>query len=308
MATAQLYLGNIPIGGDVDASDLAALQGEIDANTAGLSDLTTTVIPDIEQDIVDLVAEDATQQGQIDALDEKVMILSNATVAAKFRLLATPDSPSNGDLYMNDVNDFANVNKMQFADIDAQGNRFLWTDVESGMVIQVGSAAGKGMFTIDGDPRIESGYMEVDVIPTVATDGHAEDEHVGISIGSAVDTDSLMTYIANNAGDIANLDAEVQGIEVRVTAVETEAAAALPKGTSTYTDAQDIQDAVEQNAADISSLATGGNPAVDSLENEAVRNTNMMAPGASDVGVMEIEVVTAMPAYPKDTTLYVVKA
>jgi hypothetical protein len=153
-----------------------------------------------------------------------------------------------------------------------------------------------------------AGYLEVDVVATVGMDGHSEGELVGVSIGSAVDTDSLMTYIANNAQDIADLDTEVKGIETRVTAVEAEAAAALPKGTSTYTDAQDIQDAVEKNASDITALSTGGNPTVDELEREAVRNTNMMSAGASDVGVMEIEVVTSMPAYPKDTTLYVVKA
>lgn len=306
MATAKLYLGNIPIGGDVEAADLAALQAEVDVNTGAIDDLNTTVIPGIEQDLIDQNAVDVSQQGQIDALDEKVTILSNATVAAKYRLTNTP-GPSNGEMYVNEY-DFSLVNKIQFADIDAAGNRYLWNDVESDMIIQIGSSAGKGMFVIDGDPRVEAGYLEVDVIPSVGGDGHADGELVGVTVGSAVDTDSLMTYIGNNAADIATLDAEVTVIETRVTAVEGVASEALPKGTSTYTDAQSIQDAVEQNAADISSLATGGNPAVDSLEAEAVRNTNRMSDPDGDVGVQEIEVVTSIPAYPKDTTLYVVKA
>ncbi len=305
MATAKLYLGNIPIGGDIESAEFDDLKLEVEANRDAIKEINDVDLPGLASDINDVAHDLNTLEGVVDGHTTALEILANASVTGKYELTDTTP-PTTGQMFIDDLDDFANATTVHAANIDKVGSQFTWTDLKVGDIIQVGSQKGKGMFQIT-NIQLEPLYADFSVDVLVSSTGHTVGEPVGVTVGSPVDTDTLMQYIINNATDIQTNVGAIDNLTLDVEANTNAIGDKLDAGSATL-DGGELQALAEKNADDIKDLSTGGNPAVDALEAEAVRNTNRMSDPTGDVGVLEIEVVTAMPPYPKDTTLYVVKA
>lgn len=306
MATAKLYLGNIPVGGEVDADDISALQTQVDDNTITVTGLVTSTIPEIEANIDRLDDKDIELAAEIRANEERIAAVANASVIAKFTLSETTP-PSLGKAYIEGVTDWLDAEWVLLAKTDAttpNAQVYTYDSILVGDIIQIGSPAGKGVFVINSIDNSDPVYCAFGVDTMSSSSGHSAGDMLGVTIGSQFDELEIKTLIGNNAANIAIIEGDIQILDDHINDID---AAYFEKGTSTYADAKEIQDAVEANQLALEELAGLEQGAIDKLEIEVVRNANMMAPGASAAGVQEIEVTTSMPAYPKETTLYIVR-
>jgi hypothetical protein len=306
MATAKLYLGNIPVGGDVDADDLASLQTQVDDNTTAVTGLVTSTIPGLEAEIDRLDDKDIELAAEIRANEERIAAVANATVIGQF-VLSETNPPSLGKAYVEGFTDWTDATWVMLAKTDASApnaQSFSYDSVVVGDVIQIGSPSGKGVFIITSIDNSDPVYCAFGVDAMSSSSGHNAGEMLGVTIGSQFDEQEIKILIGNNAASIAVVEGDIQILEGRIDDID---ANYFEKGTSTYADAKEIQDAVEANQLALEELAGLEQGAIDQLETEVVRNANMMAPGATAAGVQEIEVTTSMPAYPKETTLYIVR-
>lgn len=327
----KLYFGDQAVGGDVEQADLDALQDQITDNADAIAEITGTDIPDLQQQIDDnkqgiqdnadaIVLNTGAIEGNTNAID----ILTNASVVGIWNL-ASGASAGTGEIAL-DNNDWELATKLTISSTDSTGTNFTFAQVAVKDVVQLGMDSGKGIFEIDAVNA--PGDYDVHVLAATAT--HDAGAPVKVSFSSEYDESAMLALIAGNASDIADLDARITINENHIADAEADIVdlksdvsdnAALisqiqgdldekfDKGTGTleYLDAVTMGEAVKKNAADILNLSTGGNPAVDALEVEAVRNKNLEGQAAGSVaGVMHIEVVTALPGSPDANTLYVV--
>ena len=327
----KLYFGDQAVGGDVEQSDLDALQAQIDTNADAITEVTDTDIPDLQQQIDDnkqgvqdnadaIVLNTGAIEGNSNAID----ILTNASVVGIWNL-SSGASAGTGEIAL-DNNDWELATKLNISSTDSMGVTFTFAQVAVKDVVQLGMDSGKGIFEIDAVNA--PGDYDVHVLAATAT--HDAGAPVKVAFSSEYDESAMLALIAGNATDISDLDARITINESHIGDAEADIVdlqsdvsdnAALisqiqgdlddkfDKGTGTleYLDAVAMGDAVKKNATDILSLSTGGNPAVDELEVEAVRNANLKGQSSGAVaGVMHIEVVTALPSSPDANTLYVV--
>ena len=345
---AKLYLGNVQIGGDVGTDDLDALDQKITDNKDAIDEIKGTDLPAIEQDVQNLTGRVTVNESEIEALHEEIQIISNTTVAGAYNISAGP-TPSNGDMvFTPDAADWTATTNLKLAKIDAVGNTFTFQAFAVGDVIQAGSTAGRGLFEITNINDTSGTYGDFDVNTLSGSSGHVVGERVSMTVGSKYDEATILALIADNTAaigtesgridaleprmdqaesDISDLETELQRVE-GITSDNDSAIADLssdlagkfdkgvPTGPMNYGTAVDMdkaivdnEAAIAKNAADILNLSTGGNPAVDELNIEAVRNANLKGetdPAAKD-GVMNIEVTTNYNALTADPyTLYVV--
>lgn len=309
MANAQLYLGDVLIGGEVSADQLADLQLEVDANTADIKDLKDTEIPRIDGEISGIKSDLTQLEGQVEGNTEAISILANATVTAKFSLIDSA-GPGNTEAYVDGGLDWTGATFVELAKIDLVGSTFGYGDVNNGDIIQMGSSNGKGMFEVTGIDLSDPLYARFDVTALVWSDSHKAGETVGVTIGSPMDEDALKALIANNAQSISTNEADIRQLESDVADAQATADDAFPQGGTmrSYNSAYELEEAVLDNESAIASLSAGGDPDTDMLKAEAVLNANMKGanPGDPKDGVATIEVVSALPGITVPTTLYVV--
>ena len=322
----KLYFGDKAVGGDVEQADLDALQAQIDSNLDAITEINDTDIPDLQQQITDnksdiqdnadaIILNTGAIEGNTNAID----ILTNASVVGIWNL-ASGATAGTGEIAL-DNNDWEIATKLNISSTDATGLSFTFAQVAVKDVVQLGMDSGKGIFEIDA----VNGPGDYDVHVLAATATHDAGAPVKVAFSSEYDEAAMLALIAGNASDISDLDARITINENHITDLETDVGALqgevgdnasdisdlqsgkLDKGAASYNDAKDIEDAILKNTQDISDLATGGNPVVDELLIEAVRNKNLEGASLGDKeGVMSIEVVTALPASPDANTLYVV--
>ena len=322
----KLYFGDQAVGGDVEQADLDALQAQIDSNLDAITEINDTDIPDLQQQINDnktdiqdnadaIILNTGAIEGNTNAID----ILTNASVVGIWNL-ASGATAGTGEIAL-DNNDWELASKLNISSTDATGLSFTFAQVAVKDVVQLGMDSGKGIFEIDA----VNGPGDYDVHVLAATATHDAGAPVKVAFSSEYDEGAMLALIAGNASDISDLDARITINENHITDLETDVGALqgevgdnasdisdlqsgkLDKGAASYNDAKDIEDAILKNTQDISDLATGGNPVVDELLIEAVRNKNLEGANLGDKeGVMSIEVVTALPASPDANTLYVV--
>ena len=327
----KLYFGDQAVGGDVEQADLDALQAQIDGNADAITEITDTDIPDLQQQIDDnkqgiqdnadaIVLNTGAIEGNTNAID----ILTNASVVGIWTL-ASGATAGTGEIAL-DNNDWELATKLTISSTDSTGMNFTFAQVAVKDVVQLGMDSGKGIFEIDA----VNGPGDYDVHVLAATATHDAGAPVKVAFSSEYDESAMLALIAGNASDISDLDARVTINESHISVNEGDIAdlksdvsdnAALiaqiqgdlgdkfdkGSGTLEYLDAVAMGAAVKKNADDILNLSTGGNPAVDALEVEAVRNKNLEGQASGAVaGVMHIEVVTALPGSPDANTLYVV--
>lgn len=322
----KLYFGDQAVGGDVEQADLDALQAQIDSNLDAITEINDTDIPDLQQQIDDnkqgiqdnadaIILNTGAIEGNTNAID----ILTNASVVGIWNL-ASGATAGTGEIAL-DNNDWEIATKLNISSTDATGLSFTFAQVAVKDVVQLGMDSGKGIFEIDA----VNGPGDYDVHVLAATATHDAGAPVKVAFSSEYDEGAMLALIAGNASDISDLDARITINENHISDLETDVgtlqgevgdnasdisdlqSGKLDKGASSYNDAKDIEDAILKNTQDISDLATGGNPVVDELLIEAVRNKNLEGASLGDKeGVMSIEVVTALPSSPDANTLYVV--
>jgi hypothetical protein len=309
MANAQLYLGDVLIGGEVSAQELSDLKDEVDLNTADIKELNDTTIPAINQDIADLNSDLNTIQGQVDGNSNAIDILANATVTAKFKL--TTSSPVGvTEAWVEGGGDWTGASLVQLAKSDLAGSVFSYAEVNIGDILQIGSNNGKGLFEVTGIDNANAGYAEFTVTALVTSSGHSDGETVGVTIGSPYDEQEMKLLIAQNGAAISANESDIRQLETDVSNAQATADAAFPQGGTmrTYNSAYALEEAVLDNESAIASLTSGGDPDTDMLKAEAVLNANMKGanPGDPKAGVATIEVVNSLPGITVPTTLYVV--
>ena len=322
----KLYFGDQAVGGDVEQADLDALQAQIDSNLDAITEINDTDIPDLQQQINDnktdiqdnadaIILNTGAIEGNTNAID----ILTNASVVGIWNL-ASGATAGTGEIAL-DNNDWEIATKLNISSTDATGLSFTFAQVAVKDVVQLGMDSGKGIFEIDA----VNGPGDYDVHVLAATATHDAGAPVKVVFSSEYDEAAMLALIAGNASDISDLDARITINENHISDLETDLgtlqgevgdnasdisdlqSGKLDKGAASYNDAKDIEDAILKNTQDISDLATGGNPVVDELLIEAVRNKNLEGASLGDKeGVMSIEVVTALPSSPDANTLYVV--
>ena len=322
----KLYFGDQAVGGDVEQADLDALQAQIDSNADAITEINDTDIPDLQQQINDnkqgiqdnadaIILNTGAIEGNTNAID----ILTNASVVGIWNL-ASGATAGTGEIAL-DNNDWEIATKLNISSTDSTGLSFTFAQVAVKDVVQLGMDSGKGIFEIDA----VNGPGDYDVHVLAATATHDAGAPVKVAFSSEYDEGAMLALIAGNASDISDLDARITINENHISDLETDLgtlqgevgdnasdisdlqSGKLDKGASSYNDAKDIEDAILKNTQDISDLATGGNPVVDELLIEAVRNKNLEGASLGDKeGVMSIEVVTALPSSPDANTLYVV--
>lgn len=317
----KLYFGDKAVGGDVEQADLDALQSQIDANADDITEINDVTVPDLQaqiddnkSDIQDNADAIVLNTGAIEANTNAIDILTNASVAGIWTL-ASGASAGTGEIAL-DNNDWNNATKLSVSTTDAQGTSFSFAAVAVKDIVQLGMDSGKGLFEID----VVNGPGDYDVHVLAATATHNAGDPVKVAFSSSYDETAMLALIAGNASDISDLDARLVIAEDHITVLETDLgdlssdvsdldSNKLDKGATTYADAKDIEDAIVKNTQDIADLATGGNPVVDELLVEAVRNKNLEGQSlGTKAGVMTIEVVSALPGSPDANTLYVVTA
>ena len=322
----KLYFGDQAVGGDVEQADLDALQAQIDANADDITEINDVTVPDLQAQITDNKSDiqdnaDAIvlNTGAIEANANAIDILTNASVAGVWTLAAGATAGT-GEIALDD-NDWNSATKLSVSTTDAQGTSFTFAAVAVKDIVQLGMDSGKGLFEIDA----VNGPGDYDVHVLAATATHNAGDPVKVAFSSSYDESAMLALIAGNASDISDLDSRLVIAEDHITDLETDVSdlqstvgdnasgisdlesAKLDKGATTYSDAKDIEDAILKNTQDIADLSTGGNPVVDELLVEAVRNKNLEGQSlGAKAGVMTIEVVTALPGSPDANTLYVV--
>ena len=309
MANAQLYLGDVLIGGEVSATDLDAVEAKVDQNTDDILEIKGTEIPRIDQDVADLNSDLNTLQGQVDGNSNAIDILANATVTAKFKLATTPPVGVT-EAYVEGGDDWTGATYVQLAKSDLVSSVFSYGDVNIGDIIQIGSNNGKGLFEVTAIDLSNANYGEFAVTALVTSDGHSAGETVGVTIGSPFDEQEIKQLIANNASAISANEADIRQLESDVADAQASADAKFPQGGTmrSYNSAYDLEEAVLDNESAIASLTNGGDPDTDMLKAEAVLNANMKGANVGDpkAGVATIEVVSALPGITVPSTLYVV--
>ena len=345
---AKLYLGNVQIGGDVDQADLDDLDAKITVNTDAIDEIKNTDLPAIEGDISDLTGRVTIAESGIESLHEEIQIIGNASVVGAYVLVASGDPASGEMVFSPDAADWSGTTTIKMSKIDAANHTFTFGEVGVGDVIQAGSPNGKGLFEVTAVTDTSGTFGEFEVTVLTSSSGHVAGERVSVTVGSSYDETVILGLIADNTAaigvekgridaleprmdqaedDINDLETELSRVE-GITSTNDQAITDLsaevdgkfnigaPGGPMAYGTAAEMDEAIvaaegdiAKNAADILNLSTGGNPAVDELAYESVRNTNMKYDGVnppSDDGVKNIEVTTNYNPLTADPyTLYV---
>lgn len=250
---AKMYLGNVLIGGDVEAQDLTDLetnlQGQIDTIDGRLDGID---LDQTDQDTKIAANKTLSEQNEqsILTLQEEIAIIGNAAVAGRYNL--TDQSPSATQLQVApSATDWTTTTTITMHVNDKVGHNFDdFKQISLEDTIQMGSANGNAMFTVKGinvTPGV-SGEFTVEVISATAST-HVIGEEVSVTIGSPVDQGNLQQQVSDNAAAIGGNTVAINNLTTRVDKNESDI-------TVLEGEIQGVLGETQQNAGDISQLQT----------------------------------------------------
>jgi len=261
---AKMYLGNVLIGGDVEAADLAALDQKVDDNKADFdTHVSAIAVEQSEQDTKIASNKTLSEQNEqsILTLQEEIAIIGNAAVAGRYNL--TDQSPGATQLQVAPTaTDWTTATTITMHVNDKVGHNFDdFKQISLEDTIQMGSANGNAMFTVKGinvTPGV-SGEFTVEVISATAST-HVLGEEVSVTVGSPVDQGNLQQQVSDNAAAIGGNTVAITNLTTRVDQNESDITV------------------LEGDIADVENLT--------SINDQAIKDLNTKVDGKFDTGTI----------------------